>query len=53
MEIVEYNVTQCTKCPGVKGICHENCEYDNNEEKEFCEAMDYESGNCFFCGCHW
>ena len=47
-----YNVTQCTKCPGVKGICHKNCAYGSGEDKKNCCAMG-DDGNCRKCGCNW
>lgn len=26
---VPYNVTQCTICPGIAGICHKKCDFGN------------------------
>ena len=39
-ETVDYNVTQCTKCAGAKGICHKRCRFGNGEDKVNCCAMD-------------
>ena len=53
-ENVDYNVTQCTKCSGAAGICHEDCVFGNGEDKIRCIAMD-ENGNCKVCPnkCSW
>ena len=53
-ENVNFNVTQCTKCSGAAGICHEDCHFGNGEDKVNCCAMD-DNGNCTVCPgkCSW
>ena len=48
----KYNVTQCTKCSGVDGICHKRCAFGSGEDKKHCCAMD-DNGYCTNCKCHW
>lgn len=37
---VDFNVTQCTICPGIKGICHKKCTKGNGQDKIKCCVMD-------------
>ena len=50
----DYNVTQCTNCPGEAGICHEKCKFTIVDDKASCVAIN-KDGYCNRCPkhCHW
>ncbi len=50
---MDFNVTQCTICPGVKGICHKKCTRGNGQEKIKCCVMDRKTKICVKCQHIW
>ena len=45
-------VTNCLKC---NYTCHPRCAYANDDDKQYCSAMDRSTGYCRICPdkCHW